>query len=152
MPVNITQLGRLIGSLSISLSIYMYIICFVVVARRARKTGSPHEHGEPDAKRRHHPAQKTQCSSVQVSPREGSPAQSTRKEKGEKAGWRCSCNPRSCRAVVGKTGQRPPVGAPPHPTTTRGVVVSGRRCVVTGSRPGLVLQAPQQSAMPGGSL
>jgi len=32
-------------------------------------------------------------------------------------GWHCSCNPRSCRAVDEKTGQRPPVGAPPHPTT-----------------------------------
>ena len=26
-------------------------------------------------------------------------------------GWRCGCNPRSCRAVVEKSGQRPPVGA-----------------------------------------
>ena len=29
-------------------------------------------------------------------------------------GWRCGCNPRSCRAVVEKSGQRPPVGAPPE--------------------------------------
>jgi hypothetical protein len=27
-------------------------------------------------------------------------------------GWRCDCNPRSCRAEVEKSGQRPPEGAP----------------------------------------
>ena len=32
-------------------------------------------------------------------------------------GWRCGCNPRSCRAVVEKSGQRPPVGAPPDGNT-----------------------------------
>jgi len=39
-------------------------------------------------------------------------------EKGWEWGEHCSCNPRSCRAVVEKTGQQPPVGAPPHRTTT----------------------------------
>ena len=54
------------------------------------------------------------------------------KPKRGEVGWRRSCNLRSCRAVVKETGQRPPVGAPSHPTTTRG---SGgmreERCVGT---------------------
>ena len=36
-------------------------------------------------------------------------------------GWRCGCNPRSCRAVVEKSGQRPPVGAPPDENTVTGL-------------------------------
>jgi len=46
-----------------------------------------------------------------------SAATTTKQTKQMGAGWRYSSNPRSCR-VVEKSGQRPSIGAPPHPTTT----------------------------------
>lgn len=69
--------------------------------RRTKVLANPRKPGKPDAKkRRHHPTQTD-----------------GRTEKTRGVGWCCSCDPRSCRAVVEKTGQRPPVGTPPHPTT-----------------------------------
>ena len=70
-------------------------------------------------------------------------------------GWRCGCNPRSCRAVVEKSGQRPPVGAPPDGNTPRRLAPTW--CAARGTarghkvptRPGR-LQAPRRGAMPVG--
>ena len=71
-------------------------------------------------------------------------------------GWRCGCNSRSCRAIVEKTGQRPPVGALPDENIPRRLAPTW--CAARGTarghkvptRPGR-LQAPRRGAMPGGT-